>query len=53
MNFIYQARPARVIFGAGSLEHLEREVLELGAQRAIVLSTPEQRDLAQRIVARS
>ncbi|MBN3745476.1 maleylacetate reductase [Burkholderia sp. Se-20373] len=52
MNFIYQARPARVIFGAGSLEHLEREVLELGAQRAIVLCTPEQRDLAQRIVER-
>ncbi|OXJ37942.1 maleylacetate reductase [Burkholderia sp. HI2714] len=52
MNFIYQARPARVIFGAGSLEHLEREVLELGAQRAIVLCTPEQHDLAQRIVER-
>ncbi|CAB3763506.1 Maleylacetate reductase [Burkholderia sp. MSh2] len=52
MNFIYQARPARVIFGAGSLQHLEREVLELGAQRALVLCTPEQRDLAQRIVER-
>ncbi|VWD53828.1 maleylacetate reductase [Burkholderia contaminans] len=52
MNFIYQARPARVIFGAGSLEHLEREVLELGSQRAIVLCTPEQRDLAQRLVER-
>ncbi|MBR7988512.1 maleylacetate reductase [Burkholderia cenocepacia] len=52
MNFIYQARPARVIFGAGSLEHLEREVLELGARRAIVLCTPEQRDLAERIVER-
>ncbi|HDV6325852.1 TPA: maleylacetate reductase [Burkholderia cenocepacia] len=52
MNFIYQTRPARVIFGAGSLEHLEREVLELGARRAIVLCTPEQRDLAERIVER-
>ncbi|NTX24082.1 maleylacetate reductase [Burkholderia cepacia] len=52
MNFIYQARPARVIFGAGSLAHLEREVLELGAQRALVLCTPEQRDLAQHIVER-
>ncbi|NLA18579.1 maleylacetate reductase [Burkholderia sp. LS-044] len=52
MNFIYQARPARVIFGAGSLDHLEREVLELGAQRAFVLCTPEQRDLAQHIVER-
>ncbi|WP_334011345.1 maleylacetate reductase [Burkholderia cepacia] len=52
MNFIYQARPARVIFGAGSLAHLEREVLELGAQRALVLCTPEQHDLAQPIVER-
>ncbi|KVW79428.1 maleylacetate reductase [Burkholderia cepacia] len=52
MNFIYQARPARVIFGAGSLDHLEREVLELGAQRALVLCTPEQRDLALHIVER-
>lgn len=52
MEFIYQARPARVIFGAGSLQHLEREVLALGAQRAIVLCSPEQRDLAQRIVER-
>ncbi|RQT38969.1 maleylacetate reductase [Burkholderia cepacia] len=52
MNFIYQARPARMIFGAGSLDHLEREVLELGAQRALVLCTPEQRDLAQHIVER-
>ena len=52
MNFIYQARPARVIFGAGSLDHLEREVLELGAQRALVLCTLEQRDLAQHIVER-
>ncbi|WP_175902362.1 maleylacetate reductase [Burkholderia seminalis] len=52
MNFIYQARPARVVFGAGSLHHLEREIRELGAQRAIVLCTPEQRDLAQRIADR-
>ncbi|WP_175776365.1 maleylacetate reductase [Burkholderia anthina] len=52
MDFIYQARPARVVFGAGSLHHLEREVLALGAQRALVLSTPEQRPLAQRIADR-
>ncbi|MDI9652737.1 maleylacetate reductase [Burkholderia cenocepacia] len=52
MDFLYQARAARVIFGAGSLVHLEREVPALGAQRAIVLCTPEQRDLAERIVER-
>ncbi|MBN3789123.1 maleylacetate reductase [Burkholderia sp. Ac-20353] len=52
MDFIYQARPARVIFGAGSLRHLEREVVELGAERAIVLCTPEQRALALAVVDR-
>ncbi|MCW3696220.1 maleylacetate reductase [Burkholderia cenocepacia] len=52
MDFLYQARAARVIFGAGSLAHLEREVPALGAQHAIVLCTPEQRDLAERIVER-
>ncbi|MBR8382996.1 maleylacetate reductase [Burkholderia cenocepacia] len=52
MDFLYLARAARVIFGAGSLAHLEREVPALGAQRAIVLCTPEQRDLAERIVER-
>ncbi|MDR8034908.1 maleylacetate reductase [Burkholderia cenocepacia] len=52
MDFLYQARAARVIFGAGSLAHLECEVPALGAQRAIVLCTPEQRDLAERIVER-
>ncbi|QBR03884.1 maleylacetate reductase [Paraburkholderia pallida] len=52
MEFVYKARPARVIFGAGSLRHLEREVLELGAKRALVLSTPEQRALAQTVAER-
>ncbi|UVE55421.1 maleylacetate reductase [Burkholderia sp. EMB26] len=52
MDFLYQARAARVIFGAGSLAHLEREVPALGAQRAIVLCTLEQRDLAEHIVER-
>ena len=52
MEFVYKARPARVIFGAGSLRHLEREVLELGAKRALVLCTPEQRELAQAVATR-
>ncbi|WP_322044335.1 maleylacetate reductase [Paraburkholderia sp. J67] len=52
MEFTYLARPARVVFGAGSLRHLEREVLALGANRALVLCTPEQRALAQSIAQR-
>ena len=42
-TFIYNAYAARVVFGAGSLKHLEREIDALGYRRALVLSTPEQR----------
>lgn len=38
--FVYVAQPARVVFGAGSLQRLADEVAALGARRAIVLSTP-------------
>ena len=49
MNFTYSGQPSRVIFGAGSLQHLAREIDLLGANRALVLSTPEQRTSAQMI----
>lgn len=47
--FLYTALPARVIFGRGSLKQLGQEVDALGARRALVLCTPEQRGLAQRV----
>ena len=47
--FIYTASASRVIFGIDALRHLEREVVQLGAQRALVLSTPEQRKSAEHI----
>ncbi|MDH5538171.1 MAG: maleylacetate reductase [Rhizobacter sp.] len=47
--FVYQANPARVVFGAGSLQQLAREIELLGAHRALVLSTPEQADAARRV----
>ena len=47
--FIYNAYAARVVFGAGSLKHLEREIDTLGYTRALVLSTPEQRDSAEMV----
>jgi len=47
--FIYTATATRVIFGAHSLSRLDEEVSRLGAQRALVLSTPEQRASAERI----
>jgi maleylacetate reductase len=48
-TFIYNAQPARVVFGAGALAHLAREIEALGARKALVLSTPQQRDSAERV----
>ena len=48
-DFVYTASPARVIFGAGSLAHLPREIELLGARRALVLCTPEQVADAERV----
>lgn len=51
-DFIFNGQPSRVVFGAGSLAHLEREIDLLGAKRALVLSTPGQAHLAQRVADR-
>ena len=48
-SFIYNGQAARVVFGAGSLQHLGREIEALGARKALVLSTPEQRASAEMI----
>jgi maleylacetate reductase len=50
-SFVYNSQPGRVVFGGGSLSQLGREIEALGARRALVLSTPEQRDWAERIAA--
>ena len=50
--FTYTGQPARVVFGAGCLSQLVPEIERLGAHRALVLSTPEQRASAQEIAAR-
>jgi maleylacetate reductase len=42
-TFVYDQPAMRVIFGAGSLENMTSEVERLGARRAIVFSTPEQK----------
>ncbi len=47
--FIHQGQPSRVVFGAGALQHLEREVALLGVRRVMVLSTPGQQGQAQRV----
>jgi len=57
LSFVYQILPSRVIFGAGCLEKLPAEIERLGASKALVLSTPEQRqsglDLVRRLGARA
>jgi len=47
--FIYQAQPVRVIFAPGAVARLAEEVVQLGAEKALVLCTPEQRPLAERM----
>jgi maleylacetate reductase len=47
--FVYNGQPGRVVFGAGALAQLGHEIEALGARRALVLSTPEQRASAERV----
>jgi maleylacetate reductase len=47
--FTYTAQPSRVVFGAGTLQHLGREIEALGRRRALVLATAQQADSARRI----
>ncbi|HVL55555.1 MAG TPA: maleylacetate reductase [Burkholderiaceae bacterium] len=50
--FVYTSHPGRIVFGAGRLRELGDEVARLGAARAIVLATPEQRELADAVATR-
>ena len=50
LSFVYQIAPARVIFGAGSLAKLPEEIERVGAAKALVLSTPEQRQSAGEVL---
>ena len=47
--FVYNSQASRVVFGVGSLSYLTREIEALGARRALVLSTPEQRRSAEQV----
>ena len=41
-DFVYTSHASKVIFGAGALARVAEEVQALGAQKALVLCTPEQ-----------
>ncbi|EEU35426.1 uncharacterized protein NECHADRAFT_51238 [Fusarium vanettenii 77-13-4] len=47
MDFEYNANPARVIFGSGTIQKLPSELSKLGASRPLLLSTPHQTAQAQ------
>lgn len=50
-SFLYTANPARVLFGDGCVQRVVEEVDALGASRALVLCSAEQRDDAARVAA--
>jgi alcohol dehydrogenase class IV len=50
-RFELQLAIPRVVFGSGSLAQLPAEIERLGAKRALVLSTPEQRSSGEQVAA--
>jgi maleylacetate reductase len=52
LSFVHQSSPSRVVFGRGSLEKIPQEIDRLGAQRALVLTTPGRRKLGEKVAAR-
>jgi maleylacetate reductase len=48
-TFVYDAHPGRVVFGPGSIATLPDQIDALGAHRALVLCTPEQRTWAEQV----
>ncbi|WP_432565476.1 maleylacetate reductase [Kineococcus sp. SYSU DK003] len=51
IQFLYQQQPMRVQFGAGWVDRVAEEVKALGLQKVLVLATPQQEDLAERVAA--
>ena len=49
-TFTYSSAPARILFGAGRMADLADEVRQLGCRRALVITTPEQRELGTSLV---
>lgn len=48
-SFVYQSAPSRVIFEAGSIAQLADEVKKLDCKRVLVLSTPFQKNDAEKL----
>ena len=50
--FAYNSNASRVVFGPDSIDRIPDEIGRLGAMRALVLCTPNQRAQAEAIAAR-
>jgi maleylacetate reductase len=50
-DFVYQATPARVVFGVGTRARLAEEVSRLGLSRVLFLSAPHLAEIAGQLVA--
>jgi len=50
LSFVYDVLPGRVVFGAGCLDRLPDEIERLGATRALVLCTSEQRQEGRKVL---
>lgn len=50
-DFVHESRPQRVVFTAGAVSHLPREVARRKLQRLIVVCTPRQVGLAATVTA--
>jgi alcohol dehydrogenase class IV len=48
-SFTYDALPYRVVFGAGTIGRLHEEVEHLGIKRAMIITTPQQRDVGTQL----
>lgn len=49
--FVYNASPAHVVFGQGTIQQVGAEAERLGARRVLVLTTPQQIDHGERVLA--
>jgi maleylacetate reductase len=52
LSFIFQASPARVVFGRGALDKTPEEIDRLGATRVLVITTPGRRKLVTELAVR-
>ena len=52
LDFVCTSNPARIVFGTGSMARLADELRAAGRRRALILSTPFQRDAAMAMAAR-